>query len=570
MGINTILVLVGALMFAGLIGTLFTNSPLEKAIWQGQEITKKNSDFTIEIKGDGDITPDQQLSDLALYVYHRASNDGCAEGPYKKSLGLKGPTVWKQNNNKIKKWRNGVPQTANDGEGQAGYPGLKGSYLTQYPKCYGAEDTGIRVTEGSATGKLGQDMEGIYSREYFEIKGKKKVVLIAGNEQSSGSQITGSKPSKDRGDTWLEKNFILASKTSFKTRTASCQSDEKFHGTRQNFALYFNGDVPDNRAGVWMSDSPKKGGIGDKQPYCGDKTKKKPHVDPFLAGSTDKPASVILCPGDKGYIQMNKGKDPTNDGEAGETVGSSIEESGEAAKYGFIQITELGKNCADDRAISIENAVNIYSSKQTQRGRLLTEVSVESTYGIPKEVELVVIDSKGNQIKGAQAEIPAAGQKTLTAANGPFKASLCSVDVEIRQGGATVDKVEDLTPVQAPQECDDALSEYDAKLRTVSKEIVTDLFGTEKLRVHARIANTGRKGGSYYNLRMQYTSDKHREARFSNMDLEPGQTTTNPLTVTKKFGAMDDCKVEIQAWVEPVGVTDTHTIDLSTMDVDGC
>jgi hypothetical protein len=46
--------------------------------------------------------------------------------------------------------------------------------------------------------------------------------------------------------------------------------------------------------------------------------------------------SVELCPGTRGYIQVNKEK-PQNDGEAGENIW------GWANKYPFVQITEMGE-----------------------------------------------------------------------------------------------------------------------------------------------------------------------------------------------------------------------------------
>jgi hypothetical protein len=95
----------------------------------------------------GMIQNKEQFSDLAMYVYHKASFTGCkAEDIQDKNL----PTV---------PWWN---------REKGGYPGLEDTWLTSTPDRYGASDTAINDV-GDIQGQSGLDMEGIFSRQEFEI-----------------------------------------------------------------------------------------------------------------------------------------------------------------------------------------------------------------------------------------------------------------------------------------------------------------------------------------------------------------------------------------------------------------
>ena len=346
--------MVGSLLFAGLIGTLYTESPLAEAISRGTGLVEKNVDHTVE------ISEPEQLSDLAMFTYQRASRLGCSEN----EGGLadfEGGNVHLQNQGEINSSKNGNPE-------QQGYPGLQDSYLGRYPDCYGAEDRNFKGIGGASPTESGEDMEGIYSREKFEIKNI--VVLEAGDSQEAMAEEGGLETGdgggttveRDQGTTWLEKNFIVASKSNFEQQATKCSKlGGKFRGTRQQFTMYFQPEPSEERALPWMEDENQ--GIGDSGPYCKGTDDRNLEIAKFMGGrgEIDEPSKVVLCPGDKGYIQMNKwtNGDPTNTGEVGTVIGL-----GYAYKAGFIQITELGENCgsAVPQIPEDENGVgNIYS-----------------------------------------------------------------------------------------------------------------------------------------------------------------------------------------------------------------
>ncbi|MFB6216668.1 MAG: hypothetical protein ABEJ72_06845, partial [Candidatus Aenigmatarchaeota archaeon] len=285
----------------------------------------------IILEDKGDTTAKQVLSDAAMYVYHRASEDGCRKGEG-------APSVWYQNNKK------------------GGYPGLRNTYLTAQPPCAGlSSKSGFRGVEG-ALKEEGYDMEGVFSRVSFKIPEdrEKPIVLTKG------------------GGTWLEDNYLAASKEGFYEKitrvcraeifTAAFSDSElakiiddaytaylnnvdigteiRYFGTGSKYSFFFKPKDVGNRASVWMSDKGLTDGI-----YCG--------LDIPDAGIFTGPAvkqrfegkevKVTLCPGDEGYIQLNKGftsgDGPWNKVEAGEDI------SGYSSKYPFIQITKLGKDC---------------------------------------------------------------------------------------------------------------------------------------------------------------------------------------------------------------------------------
>lgn len=153
MGISTIMKMTIGLLVASLFISAATIGSLGGAIKDGISDITDATDFTT------DVSDKQTLSDLAMFVEHRAVNEGCALVEEVNS-GIDGEEI------------DGVP----DWSTLEGYKGLRGTRLGQYPECYGGEASVIRdqfnFIPGRGTFGGGPDenyMPGIYSREQFRI-----------------------------------------------------------------------------------------------------------------------------------------------------------------------------------------------------------------------------------------------------------------------------------------------------------------------------------------------------------------------------------------------------------------
>lgn len=140
MGIGAIMKLVLAIMIASLFISISTVGSIGQALSQSfEDIERVSGEKGIQIENT------DQLGWLLTLTRERALNRGC----------------------EIVQKRNSPDE---DGDG---YPGLEGSYLTQYPPCFGGEAGIGRGIEGVFNpGGLGADenyMSGIYSREKIEI-----------------------------------------------------------------------------------------------------------------------------------------------------------------------------------------------------------------------------------------------------------------------------------------------------------------------------------------------------------------------------------------------------------------
>jgi hypothetical protein len=335
-----------------------TEGPLGQSIAKGFTEVDENTDFTLNVKSRNSHSPDKVLSDGALYVYHRASNDGCKKG----SETGESPTVPRQNNNNLK---NPGKQNGN-GLNTDGYPGLEGSFLTRYPECAGRQGTAAADAKNVGDYDTGNDMEGIFSRLNFRIQ-EKTVLHTSGTEQ----------------DTWLEHHLIGASKKSMeqKVRTKSecssgfmqdlvcgsgqavvtgggavvagpwastaagiatsevCRNTIKSQhlGTKNNYVMYF---IPVPRDGQITNPIEKQvEGVA----YCTfaigfQDFQWSPDGTPI--GGFNMDSTITLCEGAEGYIQYNKGKYPLYSGEAGEGAGGDAHNW-----YPHIVIEKLG-NCS--------------------------------------------------------------------------------------------------------------------------------------------------------------------------------------------------------------------------------
>lgn len=290
-----------------IILTVVTGGALGDAIKEGLGLAKKKTDFRI------DVSEKDMLSNASQFVYHRASNDGCLEDGKK-------PTVPKQNKGKL--------------SNVEGYPELADTYLGQKPSCSATGATIIGGEKKDIVYETGGDMEGAYSRVSFEIKGEGPIVL------------------RSSGDTWLEKHLLAVSKNSLEESLISeCSKDflesiadaflssfggdtEARHvGTGNYFVGYFVPDDVDDRAEPWLRDELNKG------VYCRKWDPEKSGDVTVVASPVgkkfdSKPQELKLCPGDEGYIQMNKGSADNTD-EAGE------EFTGGAYTFPHIVITHV-------------------------------------------------------------------------------------------------------------------------------------------------------------------------------------------------------------------------------------
>lgn len=317
--VTAMVALVAAFGGVGVIMAAYVDGPIADIIDKGTEQVKSKTDYTIDIENKRD------LSDLSMLVYHRASNDGCrfeSTKPMKCSKG-KHPMVCYQNIGNFddlresQKWDDGFQKYWME---YSGYPGLEDSYLGRYPSCPGLSSNPIRGPTDTVE-DTGNDMEGIFSRERFVVK---EPVVLYTNKGAGESYKPGQR------ETYLEARLAGVSQSSFDYWASKCEEGNIDINGRKEYILYFDTgkDVSSrvNGENPWIKDHFDDG----KGAYCGKNG----------AGSLNYRSSITLCPGDEGYVQVNKGSKPTNTGEASEGL-----ESGNARKYPYIQITNVNGTC---------------------------------------------------------------------------------------------------------------------------------------------------------------------------------------------------------------------------------
>lgn len=278
--------MLGVLVLGLAVGVTSPGGSLFESISEGLGLVddQVSSTITVEEK--------ETFSDAARYVYHRASNNGCGSGG-----------AVEQHNN------------------QGGYAGLEGTHLGVKPPCAGSEGTFASSTTNALGGDSGNDMEGVFSRIQFEISEDRENPIVF---------------SKD-GDTWIEQNYLAASKEGFyekiRNECFSRTDTEEYFGTDSTYNFFFKSEGSTARANIWMEDK----GIEDNV-YC-----RGANFDWTSFTNEkfrDEDVEIALCPGDKGYIQMNKGertgKGPNNKGEASKGLNDG------ETYFPFVQITETG------------------------------------------------------------------------------------------------------------------------------------------------------------------------------------------------------------------------------------
>lgn len=361
-GFRTIGGLVLGLLTLSVVATSLASGGLGGAITEGFNLIQGNVDYTVDVENTEQASAKQVISDAAKFSYHRARN--CNQ-------------VQDQNSN-------------------GGYPGLAHSYLGQTPACEGASDTWARPGQEITTGESGNDMEGRYSRVNFEVTASEPIIL----EESSGevwlendriagaamgdieSKISDSCTSSDieDGDAGAIMGSVAGGIGVYGGATAGATVgtailpvggtivggavggaiggaigwfsgqetlDADYIGTDDAFMFYYQADVDPVRA-TFLDSMP---GDFSNSIYCNGFIEQfteggEEDVDLFTGASALNSASsqvesyAILCPGDKGYVQTNKGK-PTNTGEADADV------TGRQIRFPYIQITSRG-SCGEE------------------------------------------------------------------------------------------------------------------------------------------------------------------------------------------------------------------------------
>lgn len=362
MGVGTILKLTLALMTASLFVSATTIGDLGQAISNGMDNIQKATDFTVEV--DNVAT----LSNASMFVRQRAGNDGCAE-----SNGKSWNTVKQQNE-------------------EGGYPALADSYMGQYPSCSGTSSTLVRGVDGAVL-EEGQDMEGIYSRVRFEVT---EPVVIRTSEVEDPDAEEGE--AVIDGNTWLEERIVGVSKHSLVETTMTGEECDnldpgsRFLGMGDHFVVYF---VPDEASeeGAYRADKfmQEYADYLNDRAYChpdgesyswGAITISELDQHPVISQTRRLGNKIVLCPGDRGYIQMNKAK-PQSQDESGESIWS-----GSAANMPYIQITNLGTS-PDSTCLPAEMgpAAEFTEVRNVQRIELPLEADSLAASMIPDKFE---------------------------------------------------------------------------------------------------------------------------------------------------------------------------------------
>lgn len=367
LGIKTVLILVVAILFAGFIQTLYTESPLRQLIDEGAGSVSNQTDYTIS------ISDKDRLSDLAMLTLHRALDRGCKgsgetglnpqdQGPvyFQNSAGWR-KTPGSVTSGEIIEFEDTASTTsevygiAYDG---GGYKNLEGTYLGRYPECFAAPDT--YISDPDYAGEAGNDMEGVIGRERFEIKEPITLVIPPKIETRTRTNV-GSYSYTN----WLERDLKGAVRRNYRSISNICQGDEKqgYTGmlgpsTAVRYFMFFPRSTPQERLksfssnSMWYTEYPGQsfnlvsGGTVTDGPYCSG-TRKKYTWDAY---------TITLCPGDQGVIQVNKFA-PNFQGEAND-----------AHHFPSIRITELGEECAGEEKPPI---VRVEGTDKVSKNRLL-------------------------------------------------------------------------------------------------------------------------------------------------------------------------------------------------------
>lgn len=361
---GTIMKLVLALMTASLFIGAGTVGSLGTALEEGFTNMGESTDYRIDLDAENEDEAKEKLSQAALFVRQRAGNQGCAEDAHKGSY-------------------KSVPKYV---EEDGGYKALEDTYIGRYPTCESSTSTLSRGIKGGIK-DLGSDQEGIYSRVAFKVTGDSNedhdINLDTGDPETwlegedTEAGITAIKKGSLESSTQESCNLdilesavegaaygaaIGAAPANPVTITGGAKigfvtgaveetiTGARFVGTGNRWVIFVRPEEMDDRVNKWV-DNAQNGGNSygyENRLYCHSRTDSVDWSNLFDGGPLvrsplrgaynnhyNQQVEMKLCPGDEGYIQMNKGR-PQNDAEAGEDWLSG------ASKYPYIEITEKG------------------------------------------------------------------------------------------------------------------------------------------------------------------------------------------------------------------------------------
>lgn len=358
--------LVLALMTASLFIGAGTVGSLGTALEEGFTNMGESTDYRIELDAENEDEAKEKLSQAAKFVRMRAGNDGCKEDSSAGSF-------------------RSVPKYV---EEENGFEALEDTYIGRYPTCESSTSTLSRGIQGGIQ-DLGSDQEGIYSRVSFQVVGDAseghEINLDTGDpetwlegegnddragisalKQGSLESSTMESCSRDLLESTVEGaavGAVIGTSTGgvsiMGTAAAGATigfaaeaiGGARFVGTGDNFVIFVRPEDMDDRVNKWV-DNAENGDAAsynyENRLYChaiadgidwGNFLSDDPITRSPLRGAYnnhyDENVEMKLCPGDEGYIQMNKAQ-PQNDAEAGEDWLSG------ASKYPYIEITEKG------------------------------------------------------------------------------------------------------------------------------------------------------------------------------------------------------------------------------------
>lgn len=271
MGIRIASGLMIGVILLGVVGFALSEGPLGSSISQGLEMSQQYTTTTTEIDHLHTDSSKEAVSDLAKFVRDRAVD--CGE----------------------------VDDRIDDG----GYPGLEDTRLTDEPSCIGGEASAFRGGIGLTdfVPVIGDDpednhMAGTLSREDFRIGGDPEI----------DGPIRFSEVEEDM---WLEEgNIGGVSYEAFENAIEPGLGSDEYRGSDSRFMVFFQDpEVGANRANTDMTE------FGYNERIWPDEDSRE--------NSNGVPRNefnheVDLCPGDEGYIQLNRDT-PYNTGLADES-----------------------------------------------------------------------------------------------------------------------------------------------------------------------------------------------------------------------------------------------------------
>ncbi len=322
---RTIFALILGLLLLGVMVGSITDGAVGEAIVQGLDQSSQYTDVTREIDASNEDEAKETFSDLAMFVRDRAVNCGEVEDRNER-IPIDDPSD--------------DPRDL-DGTYEEGYPGLARTTIGVEASCVGGQSSIAREGLGilnPLSSPQDNVMAGSLSRENFEIVGD----ISPG---ANGITFHDNRNTNDENedfhlnDVWLENNIAAASGRPVESHVdSSSDLSSSYRGTGRNYVVFFeengvgenriDGEALENVDGyedsVWLGDDPD--------------------IRDMSNNAENGINQVRLCPGDKGYIQMNV-EYPYNTG-----LGSSDFSGGDPRQYFPMIVVEESEldTCGED------------------------------------------------------------------------------------------------------------------------------------------------------------------------------------------------------------------------------